>query len=105
MQMVSPELVADLCGLSLGLLLASFPPDRRAHAVRTWTAIGGLAAALGPLVGGLLVTISWRWIFLVNVPIGLIAILIGWWKLPEVPGHDAPRPSVGGGDVRADARL
>ncbi len=78
---------------SLGLLLASFPPDRRAHAVRTWTAIGGVAAALGPLVGGVLVTFSWRWIFMVNVPIGLLAILIGWWKLPEVRGHDVPRPS------------
>jgi EmrB/QacA subfamily drug resistance transporter len=78
---------------SIGLLLASFPPERRAGAVRTWTAIGGLAAALGPLVGGLLVTMSWRWIFLVNVPIGLIAILIGWLKLPEVPGHDVPRPN------------
>jgi EmrB/QacA subfamily drug resistance transporter len=78
---------------SLGLLLASFPPDRRAWAVRTWTAIGGLAAALGPLVGGVLVTFSWRWIFIVNVPIGVVAILIGWWKLPRVPGHDVPRPS------------
>jgi EmrB/QacA subfamily drug resistance transporter len=78
---------------SLGLLLASFPPDRRASAVRTWTAIGGLAAALGPLIGGVLVTISWRWIFIVNVPIGIVAILIGWWKLPRVPGHDVPRPS------------
>jgi EmrB/QacA subfamily drug resistance transporter len=78
---------------SLGLLLASFPPEKRSSAVRTWTAIGGLAAALGPLVGGVLVTFSWRWIFIVNVPIGLLAILIGWWKLPEVPGHDVPRPN------------
>ena len=77
---------------SLGLLLASFPPERRGGAVRTWTAIGGFAAALGPLVGGLLVTLSWRWIFLVNVPIGILAIIIGWWRLPEVPGHDVPRP-------------
>ena len=59
---------------SLGLLLATFPPERRGGAVRTWTAIGGLAAALGPLVGGLLVTASWRWIFLVNVPIGVVAL-------------------------------
>src|SRR5215475_13291842 len=78
---------------SLGLLLASFPPERRSSAVRTWTAIGGLAAALGPLVGGVLLTISWRWIFIVNVPIGVVAILIGWWKLPRVEGHDVPRPS------------
>jgi EmrB/QacA subfamily drug resistance transporter len=78
---------------SLGLLLAVFPPDRRGGAVRTWTAIGGLAAALGPVVGGVLVTVNWRWIFIVNVPIGLVALLIGWWKLPEIPGHDAPRPN------------
>ena len=77
---------------SLGLLLATFPPERRGGAVRTWTAIGGLAAALGPVIGGVLVTVNWRWIFLVNVPIGLVAMLVGWWKLPEVPGHEVPRP-------------
>jgi MFS family permease len=79
---------------SLGLLLASFPADKRAGAVRAWTAIGGFAAALGPLVGGLLVTVSWRWIFTINVPIGLVAILIGYRMLPRVPGHDAPRPNL-----------
>ena len=78
---------------SLGLLMAVYPPERRAGAVRTWTAIGGLAAALGPVIGGLLVTINWRWIFLVNVPIGVIAMLIGWWKLPKILGHAAPRPN------------
>ncbi len=77
---------------SLGLLLATFPPERRATAVRTWTAIGGFAAALGPLVGGVLVTASWRWIFLVNVPIGIVALWIGWRKLPRIPGHEAPSP-------------
>jgi len=61
--------------------------------VRTWTAIGGLAAALGPVIGGLLVTVSWRWIFIINVPIGLVAMLVGWWKLPEILGHEAPRPN------------
>jgi MFS family permease len=80
---------------SIGLLMAAFPADRRGGAVRTWTAIGGLAAALGPVVGGLLVTVNWRWIFLVNVPIGIVALLIGWWKLPEFPGHAAPRPNAG----------
>ena len=79
---------------SLGLLLATFAPDRRAGAVRIWTALGGFAAALGPLLGGALVTFSWRWIFMVNVPIGLAAIVIGYWRLPAVPGHLAPRPNV-----------
>jgi EmrB/QacA subfamily drug resistance transporter len=79
---------------SLGLLLAVFPPERRGSAVRTWTAIAGLAAALGPVIGGLLVTVNWRWIFFVNVPIGLVAMLVGWWKLPKIAGHEAPRPSI-----------
>ncbi len=81
---------------SLGLLLAAFPPERRGGAVRTWTAVGGFAAALGPLIGGLLVTANWRWIFLVNVPIGVIALAIGWWKLPAVPGHDVKKPDAWG---------
>jgi EmrB/QacA subfamily drug resistance transporter len=84
---------ALLTPASLGLLLASFPIERRGGAVRTWAAIGGFAAALGPLAGGLLVTVSWRWIFIVNVPIGLAAMVIGWRKLPPVPGHAVPLPS------------
>lgn len=83
---------ALLTPTSLGLVLASFPPERRGGAVRTWTATGGVAAALGPVVGGLLVTASWRWVFLVNVPIGLTALAVGWFKLPDVPGHDVRRP-------------
>ena len=83
---------ALLTPTSLGLVLASHPPDRRGGAVRTWTAMGGLAAALGPVIGGLLVTASWRWVFLVNVPIGVAALVVGWLKLPDVPGHPGPRP-------------
>jgi len=83
---------ALLTPTSLGLILATFPAERRGGAVRAWAAIGGFAAALGPLVGGLLVTASWRWIFLVNVPIGLLALLVGWIQLPRIPGHDVPVP-------------
>src|SRR5581483_320439 len=83
---------ALLTPTSLGLVLASYPAERRAGAVRAWTAIGGLAAALGPVAGGLLVTLSWRWVFLVNVPVGVAALVLGWWKLPDVPGHPVRRP-------------
>jgi EmrB/QacA subfamily drug resistance transporter len=83
---------ALLTPTSLGLVLASYPAERRGGAVRAWTAIGGLAAALGPVAGGLLVTVSWRWVFLVNVPIGIAALVVGWLKLPDVPGHPVPRP-------------
>ncbi|MHB1835002.1 MAG: MFS transporter [Solirubrobacteraceae bacterium] len=83
---------ALLTPTSMGLVLASFEPDRRQSAIRTWTAIGGLAAALGPVLGGLLVAASWRWVFAVNVPVGLLALAIGWRRLPHVPGHPVPRP-------------
>jgi EmrB/QacA subfamily drug resistance transporter len=83
---------ALLTPTSLGLILATSAPERRYGAVRTWTAVGGVAAALGPVVGGLLVAASWRWVFFVNVPIGLLALVVGWRRLPRVPGHPAPAP-------------
>ena len=83
---------ALLTPTSLGLVLASYEPERRQGAVRAWTAVGGLAAAIGPVVGGLLVAASWRWVFLVNVPIGIVALAVGWRRLPAVPGHAIERP-------------
>jgi EmrB/QacA subfamily drug resistance transporter len=86
---------ALLTPTSLGLILATHPAERRGGAVRTWAAIGGFAAALGPLVGGLLVTFSWRWIFLVNVPIGILAFVVGAMRLPRISGQDVPLPRIG----------
>ncbi|MGI5228102.1 MFS transporter [Actinoallomurus sp. CA-142502] len=50
------------------------PPERRGRAVRVWSAIGALAGAFGSVVGGLLVDASWRWVFLVNLPVGVAAM-------------------------------
>ncbi len=83
---------ALLTPTSLSLVLATTAPEKRHGAVRTWTAVGGAAAALGPVVGGLLVAASWRWVFYVNVPIGLVAIAVGWLRLPNVPGHPVKAP-------------
>jgi EmrB/QacA subfamily drug resistance transporter len=83
---------ALLTPTSLGLVLATTSPERRHGAVRGWTAVGGVAAALGPVIGGLLVAASWRWVFFVNVPIGLAAIVVGWRRLPRVPGHAVETP-------------
>ncbi|MDX6657827.1 MAG: hypothetical protein QOH62_2620 [Solirubrobacteraceae bacterium] len=75
---------ALLMPTSLGLLLPEFPEERRQVAVGIWSAVGGAAAAAGPLVGGLLVQASWRWVFLVNVPIGIAAIAAGARTLREL---------------------
>jgi EmrB/QacA subfamily drug resistance transporter len=87
---------ALLTPTSLGLVLTTTAPERRGSAVRAWTAIGGLAAAIGPVVGGLLVTLSWRWVFVINVPVGAVALVLGWRLLPRLPGHAGPRPDVVG---------
>ncbi len=66
---------ALLTPASLGLVVAAARPEDRARSVRIWAATGALAAALGPAVGGMLVEASWRWVFLVNVPIGIGALI------------------------------
>ena len=61
--------------LSLTILSAAVPPERRAVALGAWGGIAGLAIAIGPLVGGAIAEgLAWQWIFWINVPIGLIAI-------------------------------
>jgi len=67
---------AILVPTSLALLLPEFPVERRATAVAIWSATGAVAAALGPSLGGVLVDeAGWRWVFFLNVPIGLAALL------------------------------
>jgi EmrB/QacA subfamily drug resistance transporter len=74
---------AALTPTSLALLLAATPTERRVRAVRIWAAAGGLAAAAGPVVGGLLVNASWRWVFLVNIPIGVLALVVAARIVPS----------------------
>lgn len=95
---------AALTPTSLGLLLPVFAPERRARAVRIWTATGALAAAAGPVVGGLLVEASWRWVFLVNVPVGVGALVATVLFVPDSrDGAEQRVPDVLGGVVAAVA--
>ncbi len=80
---------AALIPTSLALLLAATPAEKRGNAVRAWAAIGGVSAAMGPVIGGLLVQADWRWVFLVNLPVGIAAIVAGRRVLP----HPAGKPS------------
>ena len=73
--------------LTLTILSAAVPPERRGLALGAWGGIGGLAVAIGPLVGGAVVEgISWQWIFWLNVPIGLLLAPIALWRLEESYG-------------------
>jgi EmrB/QacA subfamily drug resistance transporter len=69
---------------SLGLLLPAFGPERKGAAIGLWSAVGGAAAAFGPPIGGLLVQASWRWVFLVNLPLSVLALVFGVRLLHEV---------------------
>ena len=75
---------AVLAPVSLALVLPEFPRERQATAVGIWGASAALAAAMGPPLGGVLVELAdWRWIFLVNVPLGLLAMAAGRRALVE----------------------
>jgi EmrB/QacA subfamily drug resistance transporter len=68
---------------SLSLLLAAVPTEQRARALGSWSALGALGAALGPVIGGGLVGLGWRWVFWVNLPVGIVAIVLALRIVPE----------------------
>ncbi|MDT0443529.1 DHA2 family efflux MFS transporter permease subunit [Streptomyces johnsoniae] len=78
---------AVLLPLSLTLISAAVPPERRGTAFGIWGAVNGLAVASGPLVGGAITEhISWQWIFWLNVPIGLALLPLVRYRLAESRG-------------------
>ena len=89
---------------SLSLLLAEVPAEGRARAIGTWSAIGALGAALGPVIGGLLVQISWRLVFWINLPVGVIAVLLAARVLTESKDERVQgRPDLAGAALLAAA--
>lgn len=79
---------------AISLVAAMYPPDKRTRPVAAWAAAGSLGLAIGPIAAGLLLTVAdWPWVFLINLPLLLVAVVIGAWALP--PGGAA-------GDRRLD---
>ncbi len=69
----------------------SFPPERKGFALGMIGAVFGLAFIIGPILGALLLTISWHWIFLVNLPVAIVVVVLGWNVLPAT-GASKPLP-------------
>jgi EmrB/QacA subfamily drug resistance transporter len=74
---------------TLAILTSIFPPERRGAAFGVWGGVAGLATLAGPTVGGAIITyIDWRWIFYINVPIGVLALVATFLIIPDIrPGR------------------
>ena len=69
---------------TLSIITATFPPKERGQAIGIWAGVSALALAIGPLLGGLIVdNINWHWIFYVNVPVGVVGIIVSRWVIAE----------------------
>jgi EmrB/QacA subfamily drug resistance transporter len=78
---------------SLAILQASFTKDDRARAIGAWSGLGGVATAIGPFLGGFLISaVSWRLIFLINLPLAVVVVLLATRHVPETrdPGAKGP---------------
>lgn len=79
---------------SLAMIQAAFAPSDRAKAIGSWSGLGGIAAALGPFVGGWLIQYaSWRWVFLLNLPIAALTVFIAHRCVPETRDPSRSRAS------------
>src|SRR5205085_11525885 len=75
---------------SLAMIEASFKPADRARAIGAWSGLGGVATAIGPLLGGWLVqAVSWRAIFVINLPLGIFVMIAGTRHVPETRDPNA----------------
>ncbi len=69
---------------TLGIITATFPPRQRGMAIGIWAGVSAMALAIGPLLGGLITDhIHWSWIFFVNVPVGVLGIIVARWAIDE----------------------
>jgi EmrB/QacA subfamily drug resistance transporter len=81
---------AIITPLTLTILSAAVPPDKRGLALGAWGGIGGLGVALGPVIGGAVVEgLSWQWIFWLNVPLGIVLAPLAARRLTESFGPDS----------------
>jgi EmrB/QacA subfamily drug resistance transporter len=93
---------------SLAILQASFHPEHRARVIGAWSGLAGIASAAGPFVGGWLVeAVSWRWVFLLNLPLAAVVVAVTVRHVPESrdpaadPGFDVAGAALGAASLAA----
>jgi EmrB/QacA subfamily drug resistance transporter len=73
---------------TMAVITRTFPADQRGRAMSLWGAVAGVATLVGPILGGLLVDgLGWEWIFFVNVPFGVVALVLAARLVPDLPTH------------------
>lgn len=99
--LITARVIQGLAGAAMtpqvmAIATVTFPPHERSQAFSLFGLSAGLAAVCGPLLGGVLISanlfgMDWQPIFLVNIPIGIAAVVAGWFFIPRLPGHAALR--------------
>ena len=91
---------------TLSLITVVFPPERRGAAMGIWGGITALGAVFGPIIGGLIVTnYAWEWVFLINVPVGIVGIVAAIFIIPESRDPEATRQLDWGGILLSGAGI
>jgi EmrB/QacA subfamily drug resistance transporter len=93
---------AVLAPASLAVIVNAFVPDERTAAIGTWTALGAIAAIVGPLIGGWIIDVlSWRWIFALNVPLVVATVALAAAAIPRTDQAESRRIDLLGGGLCA----
>ncbi|HEY3004983.1 MAG TPA: MFS transporter, partial [Kribbellaceae bacterium] len=73
---------------TMAVITRTFPATSRGRAMSLWGAVAGVAVLVGPILGGVLIdAFGWQWIFYINVPIGILDLVLVWFLVPELPTH------------------
>ena len=73
----------------MALITRIFPPEKRGAAMGVWGTVAGVATLVGPLLGGILTdSFGWEWIFFVNIPVGIVGLILAAMLVPSVETHD-----------------
>ncbi|HET6636530.1 MAG TPA: DHA2 family efflux MFS transporter permease subunit [Streptomyces sp.] len=73
---------------TMAVITRTFPADQRGRAMSLWGAVAGVATLVGPILGGVLVdSLGWEWIFFINVPVGVVGLVLAWRLVPRLETH------------------
>jgi len=73
---------------TMAIITRTFPPERRGKATSLWGAVAGIAGLIGPILGGVLIdSVGWEWIFFVNLPVGVVGLVLAWLLVPSLETH------------------